>query len=226
MGRPSPPNSPRTAARFSSTGRHVRTGIAVDVADVADPLVGPAAGVVDQAGRVVRLRPGGDALGVVLAPALVERHPHHDRGMGDQGVHDGLPFALELGVPGRQGFGRVRIALVEGARHVLPDEEAQLVAPVVEPVGLDLDVLPEHVHAQGLDRLDVVAQGRVGRGRVEPVRPPALVERPELEERLVVQEEPVESLPVLADGDLAHPGVARDLVQDPAVLPERGLDVI
>ncbi len=93
----------------------------MDIADVADSLVGPAAGVVDEAGRIVLLGPSGDALGVVLTPALVERHPHHDRGMGDQGVHDGFPLALELNVPRRSGFWRELVPLVERARHVLPD---------------------------------------------------------------------------------------------------------
>ena len=46
-------------------------------------------------------------------------------------------------------------------------------------------------------------------GGVEPVGPEALVERADLEERLVVEQQPRDALVVLADGDLAHGEVAR-----------------
>ena len=48
----------------------------------------------------------------------------------------------------------------------------------------------------------------VAGGRVQPVGPPALVERPVLEQRLVVQEQPVDSSIVFADFDLPHAEVA------------------
>ena len=141
-------------------------------------------------------------------------------------VQDGLPFALELGVSLCQDFLGVGLPLVQGAGHVLPDENAQLIAPVIEPGRLDLDVLAEHVHAQGFDRFQVVAQGGVRRSGVEAVGPPALVEGPELEERFVVQEKPEIALAVFAQGDFPHPGVARDFVQRLAVLLEDSLEVV
>ncbi len=197
----------------------------MDVDRVAGALVRPAAGVVDQARRIVALRPGRDPLRVVLPPSLVERHPHDDRRVVPEGVHDGLPLALELGVANGQVVRGHGLSLIEGARHVLPDQQAEPVAPGVEAVGLDLDVLAEHVQAQALDGLEVVPQGRVGRGRVEAVGPPALVEGPELEEGLAVEEEAIEPVAVLGDGDLPQPGVARDGVDLPALPGQGDLDV-
>jgi len=141
-------------------------------------------------------------------------------------VHDGLPLAFELDIPLGQGLGGLGFPFEQGARHVLPDQEPQLVAPVVEPVGLDLDVLAEHVHAQGFDGLEIGPEGGVGRRGVQAVRPPALVERPDLEERFAVEKETVEALPVLAQGDLAHPGIARHGVDRTSFLLQRDLEVV
>jgi len=71
--------------------------------------------------------------------------------------------------------------------HVLPYDHAGLVAVVVPAGGLDLHVLADHVVAQLLGLDDVECERLVGRGRVEAVGPPALVERTELEQRLVVE---------------------------------------
>ena len=49
------------------------------------------------------------------------------------------------------------------AGHVLPDEQAELVAVVVEPGRLDLDVLAEHVEAELLEHFEVVLHRRVRR---------------------------------------------------------------
>jgi hypothetical protein len=48
----------------------------VQALDVADALVVPAGGMVDGAGVVDLTDDGAQALGIELAPALVEGHPH------------------------------------------------------------------------------------------------------------------------------------------------------
>ena len=83
------------------------------------------------------------------------------------------------------------------AGHVLPDEQAELVAVVVIAGRLDLDVLAEHVEAELLEHFEVVLHRLVGRRREQPVRPPALIERADLEERLVVEHEAHDALVVL-----------------------------
>ena len=95
-----------------------------------------------------------------------------------------------------------------GAGHVLPDQEAELVAPVVEARGFDLDVLAHHVKAELLEGLDIGAQGLVGGRGVEAVGPPALVERADLEERLVVEEDAVGAGGIGLHFDAAHAEVA------------------
>ena len=169
---------------------------------VADAFVGPAAGVVHQARRIFLLEPRDVARGVVLPPSLVERHPHDDRRRVAQRRDDVVQLAGEL----LFAFGRVVVA----ARHVLPHQHPEPIAVVVPARGLHLDVLPDRVEAHLLLHLDVEPQGLVGRGGVQPVRPPALIELAELEERLVVEEQPVEAVARARHGDLPHARVTRD----------------
>ena len=61
--------------------RRTRPGIDMDIDHVAGQLVGPAAGVADQARRIELFDMGGEPLGVELAPAFVEHHPEDDRRM-------------------------------------------------------------------------------------------------------------------------------------------------
>ena len=102
----------------------------------------------------------------------------------------------------------------------------RLVAPVIPAVRLDLDVLPRGVEAQLLGHLDVVAEGLVGRGRVDPVRPVALIQRADLEHRLAVEHQADVALRVLAQGDLPHAEIAADGIDRLAGLAERHLQVV
>mmetsp|Transcript_4048 Transcript_4048/g.10334 ORF Transcript_4048/g.10334 Transcript_4048/m.10334 type:complete len:242 (+) Transcript_4048:1021-1746(+) len=79
---------------------------------------------------------------------------------------------------------------------------------VVPPLGLDLDVLSDHVEAHFLDHLDVPLERFLRGGRVEAVRPPALVQNAVLEDVLVVQLQPLHPVHVGSHGDLAHGRVA------------------
>ena len=58
--------------------------------DIADTAVSPAAGIVDQAGRIELLHPLRKARRVHLAPAFIEDDPHHDRGMVEMSGDEGL----------------------------------------------------------------------------------------------------------------------------------------
>ena len=121
--------------------------------------------------------------------------------------------ARQLGLELRlvNGDGILTIFLVEvgiRAGHVLPDHQAELVAPVIPPVRLDLDVLADAVEAELLHGFDVPAQRLLGRRGVEAVRPESLVQRAGLEDELAVEQRAGNALPVLAQRDLAHAEVA------------------
>src|SRR5690606_35340868 len=178
-------------ARIDVEVLHVAVA-AVDRAAAVDP-----AHVVDQAGRVPALDQVGDAGLVVLAPALVERHPHDDRRAAAVLVDHGLQLGLELRLVTSPGRGR----------HVLPDEQAELVGVVVPAVGLDLDVLADRVEAEPLGLHQVVLESLVGGRGVDAVGPEALVERADLEDGLAVEQHPV-----VLDFDAAHAEVRADLV--------------
>ena len=189
----------RRPLRFRIRG--AGAGIDVDVMHVADLHVVPAAGAVDQPARVVFLDPFGDAHGVELAPALVEDHPHDDARMIVPAVDHALELELEL-------LGRFGVRLISpltgatprvAARHVLPDQQAELVAPVIPALRLDLDVLARQVEAEFLGDLDVVLERFIGRRGVEAVGPETLIERADLEDGLPLSRMrvmPLSSLPI------------------------------
>ena len=101
-----------------------------------------------------------------------------------------------------------------GARHLLPDHEAQPVGPVQVARVLDLLVLAHAVEAHGLGQLDVAAQrARVGRGQAA-LRPVALVE-----DHAQGLHPPVQQEPVALDAHRAQGGVAAHLVDLSPRLP-------
>ena len=169
---------------------------------VSHAPVGPAARVVHQSRRVELLEPGDVPPGVVLAPSLVERHPHHDRGVVAQRVHHAPQLVVELPL----ALGRIVVA----ARHVLPHQEPERVAVEIPALRLDLHVLADQVEAEPSQREEVEAARVLGRGGIQPVGPPPLVEGAELEQRSVVEEQAVDARTVPGDGDLPHPEIAAD----------------
>ncbi len=137
--------------------RHAGAGVVVYVLHVAAALVGPAAGFVHRPRRVVLLNRGGNLRRVVLAPAFVERHPHDDAGVVPIGVDNALQFQFELR-PRELGPVAEFLARPTAAGHVLPDQQAELVAVVVPARRLDLDVFASHVKAQLACHLDIEPQ--------------------------------------------------------------------
>ena len=118
--------------------------------------------------------------------------------------------------------------MVSDARHVLPYHDSMKVAVVVPACRLKLDVLADHVEAHLLGLDDVPLKSLVGRCRIKTVRPPALVERTEVEQRLVVQGHPlvmVRSV-ILHYRDLAHGSIAVNTVHNLAFALDAHLDAI
>ena len=194
------------------------------VVHVADAAVGPAARRIDQPRRVALPQKSVDFRDFVLTPAFVERHPHHDRREEREAVDQLGQLALELhgGILRALGIqgglrGHAQIAWFAppqvAVRHVLPDQQPETVAMVVPAGRLDLDMLARGVEAEHLGHLDVVAQRFVGRSRVQSVRPPALVQGTEHEQRLAIEKHPRESAGVLAKRDVAEREVAAHAVE-------------
>src|SRR5262249_7161472 len=146
------------------------------------------------------------ACGVELAPSLVENHPHDDARVVVQSVQHGPQLEFEL--PGRLGrtgdFPLLGRDPSVTAGHILPDQEAQLIAPVIPTLRLDLDVLTRQIEAEFLGYLDIVLERFIRRSGVDSVRPEALVERAELEHELAIEEHARDSFIIFADLDLAH----------------------
>src|SRR5262249_33636925 len=123
--------------------RCARPGINVNVMYIADLHIVPAARAIDQPARIILLDQAGETRGVELAPALVEDDPHDDARMVVQPVEHAPQFELEL--PGR--FGGAGDLPLTGryasiaAGHVLPDQEPQLIAPVIPALRLHFDML-------------------------------------------------------------------------------------
>ena len=69
-------------------------------------------------------------------------------------------------------------------------------------------MLAYHIESQGLGHLYVIAESFVRGGGVQAVRPPALVKRAVLEQRLVVKAQDVESLGGFNQGTLPEGSVA------------------
>ena len=194
-------------------GAALRLGVVVVVVEVARSVVVPAGYRADEAGGVELA----DALGQSelgmgvgdLAPAFVVEDPREDARVALVLVDHGLELPLELGLLGVGGPGVGRDA---HRRHVLHDEEAELVAGLVEEVWFDLDMLADHVHAEFLDDFEVVDHGFESGWCVDAVRPEPLIERAEQKQGLSVEKR---ALDVVDDagGDGAEAGVALDLVR-------------
>ena len=124
----------------------------------------------------------------------------------------------------------VRLAAADApvaGRHVLQDQQAELVAPVIPPIRLHLDVLARHVEAELFGDLNIVFERLVGGGGVDAVGPEALVERPAQEDRLAVEQDARHALLVrLADLDLAHAEIAVHGVGLLAVLAQLDVEVV
>jgi hypothetical protein len=107
-----------------------------------------------------------------LAPSLVVDDPDDDAGVALVLVDHDFELPLKLLLLGVGGPG---IGVHAHRRHVLDDQEPESVAGFVEEVGLDLDVLANHVHAQVFDHVEVVDHGLECRRGVEAIRPISLV---------------------------------------------------
>src|SRR5262249_23152186 len=97
--------------------------VTVHVPNISSPLISPAARIIHQARAIQRLQPVGQALGVVLPPALVEEHPHDNGWMISTAFDHSLQFDLKLSAAWRRS--------IIATGHVLPNEQTQFIAPVI-----------------------------------------------------------------------------------------------
>src|SRR3546814_4421857 len=98
---------------------------------------------------------------------------------------------LILACPGKE------LILAAARGHVLPDQHPEMVGIVIIARGLDLDVLAQHVESRLLEEDEVAFHRLLGRRRVAPVGPPALIERAVLEDGFVVEQRSEEHTPEL-----------------------------
>ena len=214
-----------TADRRAAVGWLGRkwTGIQVCVHNVTGRDVVSAAGVIHQPRWIKPLHPLRQPWCVVLPPPFVENNPHHNRRMVPKAFNHRLEFCLKLFVAcggDSNAIGHFAGLFVAtgaaansprtraGAGHVLPNEQAKFVAPVIPAIWLNLDVLACHVHAKLFCHLNVVAKRSIRRRCVDAVRPVALVEKASLKNNLVVQQNPGYPLVVFAHRNRAHAKVA------------------
>ena len=83
---------------------------------------------------------------------------------------------------------------------------------VVPTCRLHFDVLPNHIETQVLGFLDVVGQCLVGRCGVEAIRPPALVERTEMEDGKAIERETHDTAFVALRAEASHGKIAVHLI--------------
>ena len=127
---------------------------------------------------------GHSAFGI-LTPAFVPYNPCSDTGMMTCSFYERFILAVEILHIIFQGSNQSAAA---ARRHVLPDNQSVLVAPVEPQVVLQLDMFPDHIHAKVLHYLQVIYHSFV-RGRCQQsVGPPALIQRAVHIEGLVVQQ--------------------------------------
>src|ERR1041384_2473652 len=102
---------------------------------------------------------------------------------------------------------------VVAAGHILPNQQSQLIAPVIPAVRFDLYMFAREIEAGFLEEFDVRPQSLIRGRSVNAVGPKALVPRPYLERELVVESDPREALVILAQCDFSHAEVTGDRVE-------------
>src|SRR5262249_6448571 len=123
------------ALRIGLGGFRARVTVAVD--DISDPFVGPSTGIIDQTRRIERFQPGNQPLSIILSPAFIKEDPDDDGGMAPAVFHDSLQFSFKL----NSAF-RSRII---SAGHVLPNQKAQLITPIVPSIRFYLHMFASQV---------------------------------------------------------------------------------
>ena len=92
--------------------------------------------------------------------------------------------------------------------HILPYEDAELVAVIVKTFRLELGVLAQHIEAQLLHAQDIRGEGFIRRCGVKAFGPVALVEHARLKIGLIVQKKSLFSIGGSLDIAFAHGKIA------------------
>src|ERR1051326_6534274 len=262
MGRPRPPNSPSTTARFSSGSGEPGPGyLCMSLTSPTPRSLHPLVLSTRRVGSSCRIFSTTFVVFHWPQPSLKGTHmtmqgcwprpsmrarssvPNSwaDSGERSMSLSFGRMYLSPLGGAGvlaaawrRGGGGRggprvvvvIRPDVFVAAGHVLPDEQAQLVAPIIPAVGFDLDVLAGHVEAEFLGHFDVRAESLVGRRSVNAIGPKTLVEGAELEIGFIVQKHASETVLIFAEGDFAHAEIALDMIDRGAAEFETGFEAV
>ncbi len=107
--------------------------------------------------------------------------------------------------------------ILSAADLILPDHHAESIAVIVVSPRFDLDVFADHVEAGRLQPLDVEQHRFVRRRSQQSIRPPTLIERPPMKDRLAIEREPPVPVGVLYLADRANAGVRLDLIDRVAI---------
>ena len=103
-----------------------------------------------------------------------------------------------------------RIAVAAG--HILPYEDAYLVAIGVPQLGFHFHVLAYHVKSPFFGLIEVIDKGFVARGCIQAVGPPSLVERTEIKQVGIVELHAHYAVGVALGAHLAHCHIALHLI--------------
>ena len=109
------------------------------------------------------------------------------------------------------------------ARHVLPDQQPELITPVIPALRLDLDVLTGAVETEPQRFRDVEAQCLIRGCGVNSVGPESLIQWADLEHCLAIEHYPGDAVFVLAQRDFPHSEVAGHCVHDLSFRHQRNL---
>ena len=215
-----------------------RVEIVVQGIHISPALIVPAAGLVHKAGTVQPADGLHGPGGIELPPALIEGHPAAHAGVALQGLYRGfqLPgiffparfrFAAQQAPEGpciRQAaeqrlehVGQVghepELVGPAAVHHVLPDDEAQLIAVVIPALRLDLGVLAQKVEAQLFYGLQFPYHCPIAGRGVQALGPVALIQQAVEQDGLAIQAEAHDPVGIrhtapLAQGKVAVDGVA------------------
>ena len=111
--------------------------------------------------------------------------------------------------------------------HVLPDDQPQTVAVVVPAVGLDFDVLADHVEAGFSDLRKIEDHCFVRRRRVNAVRPVSLIQHALLKNHFMIETQPRAYAPgPVFERPLLHGKTTQRRIRPHAVLPRTNIKII
>ena len=197
--------------------------IAVHIGNIPHGRKVAATGNIDGARRIILHNPLAHFHRPMLSPGFVEGHPRNDRRIIIEMVDHPLEFGHPLFVLGIRPLGIDRIARLgrpvffvsrgieaipirvrTSGNLILPDQHPETVAVIIVKPRFDLDMLADHVKSGLFEEINLEEHGVLGRRRQQPVRPPALIQRPPVEDGFAIERETPVAVLILDLADLAN----------------------